>query len=79
MDGRALQLLGWSNGFIVAPTHQPCTKGLWLGSALLKCTTLNSIEYNLLLFDNEDMDTYDKAIFLNYPKHLCDNDLYFTT
>jgi hypothetical protein len=79
MDGRGLQLLGWSSGFIVAPTHQPCTKGLWLWSALVKCTTLNNIEYNLLLLDNEDMDTYDKTIFFNSPKHLCDNDSYPTT
>jgi len=65
MDGRGLQLLGWNSGFIVAPTHQPCTKGLWLWSPSVKCTTLNNIEYNLLFLDNEDMDTYDKAIFFN--------------
>lgn len=27
------QLLGQSSGFTVAPTHRPCTKGLWMWSA----------------------------------------------
>ena len=27
------QLLGMSSGFTVAPTHRPCTKGLWMWSA----------------------------------------------
>lgn len=27
------QLLGQSSGFVVAPTHRPCTKGLWMWSA----------------------------------------------
>ena len=27
------QLLGRSSGFVVAPTHRPCTKGLWMWSS----------------------------------------------
>lgn len=27
------QLLGQSSGFTVAPTHRPCTKGLWMWSS----------------------------------------------
>ena len=32
------QLLGRSSGFVVAPTHRPCTKGLWMWSAPVERT-----------------------------------------
>ncbi|KAL3519832.1 hypothetical protein ACH5RR_017981 [Cinchona calisaya] len=55
------QLLGRSNGFQVAPTHRPCTKGIWLWSAPLKRTALDGTEYNLLLLDTEGIDAYDQT------------------
>ncbi|XP_019440227.1 PREDICTED: guanylate-binding protein 7-like [Lupinus angustifolius] len=55
------QLLGRSSGFQVAPTHRPCTKGLWLWSAPLKRTALDGTEYNLLLLDSEGIDAYDQT------------------
>jgi hypothetical protein len=32
------QLLGRSSGFVVAPTHRPCTKGLWMWSSPVERT-----------------------------------------
>ncbi|XP_061341556.1 uncharacterized protein LOC133287884 [Gastrolobium bilobum] len=55
------QLLGRSNGFQVASTHRPCTKGLWLWSAPLKRTALDGTEFNLLLLDSEGIDAYDQT------------------
>ncbi|KAK7252117.1 hypothetical protein RIF29_35851 [Crotalaria pallida] len=55
------QLLGRSSGFQVAPTHRPCTKGLWLWSTPLKRTALDGTEYNLLLLDSEGIDAYDQT------------------
>ncbi|KAJ9136112.1 hypothetical protein P3X46_033223 [Hevea brasiliensis] len=55
------QLLGKSSGFQVAPTHRPCTKGLWLWSAPIKRTALDGTEYNLLLLDSEGIDAYDQT------------------
>ncbi|KAB2078189.1 hypothetical protein ES319_A06G145500v1 [Gossypium barbadense] len=55
------QLLGRSSGFQVAPTHRPCTKGLWLWSVPLKRTALDGTEYNLLLLDSEGIDAYDQT------------------
>ncbi|RDY14647.1 Guanylate-binding protein 3, partial [Mucuna pruriens] len=56
------QLLGKSSGFQVAPTHRPCTKGLWLWSTPLKRTALDGTEYNLLLLDSEGIDAYDQTM-----------------
>uniref|UniRef100_A0A1J3I2B1 Interferon-induced guanylate-binding protein 2 n=1 Tax=Noccaea caerulescens TaxID=107243 RepID=A0A1J3I2B1_NOCCA len=55
------QLLGRSNGFQVASTHKPCTKGLWLWSSPIKRTALDGTEYNLLLLDSEGIDAYDQT------------------
>ncbi|PPR96058.1 hypothetical protein GOBAR_AA24612 [Gossypium barbadense] len=55
------RLLGRSSGFQVAPTHRPCTKGLWLWSVPLKRTALDGTEYNLLLLDSEGIDAYDQT------------------
>ncbi|KAJ7539848.1 hypothetical protein O6H91_11G111700 [Diphasiastrum complanatum] len=55
------QLLGRSRGFKVAPTHRPCTKGLWMWSAPLKRTAADGSEYNLLLLDSEGIDAYDQT------------------
>lgn len=55
------QLLGRSSGFQVAPTHRPCTKGIWLWSTPLKRTALDGTEYNLLLLDTEGIDAYDQT------------------
>lgn len=57
-----LQLLGRSNGFQVAATHRPCTKGIWLWSAPLKRTALDGTECNLLLLDTEGIDAYDQTV-----------------
>ncbi|XP_072956223.1 uncharacterized protein [Typha angustifolia] len=55
------QLIGRTSGFQVAPTHRPCTKGLWMWSAPLKRTALDGTEYNLLLLDTEGIDAYDQT------------------
>ncbi|KAH9625007.1 hypothetical protein KSS87_008035 [Heliosperma pusillum] len=55
------QLLGRSSGFQVAPTHRPCTKGLWLWSVPLKRTALDGTDYNLILLDSEGIDAYDQT------------------
>ncbi|KAJ7525877.1 hypothetical protein O6H91_17G071400 [Diphasiastrum complanatum] len=55
------QLLGRSRGFKVAPTHRPCTKGLWMWSAPLRRTAADGSEYNLLLLDSEGIDAYDQT------------------
>ncbi|OAE23142.1 hypothetical protein AXG93_1953s1000 [Marchantia polymorpha subsp. ruderalis] len=55
------QLLGRSSGFQVAPTHRPCTKGLWMWSTPLKRTALDGSEYSVLLLDSEGIDAYDQT------------------
>ncbi|XP_077227510.1 uncharacterized protein LOC143860648 [Tasmannia lanceolata] len=55
------QLLGRSNGFQVASTHRPCTKGLWMWSAPLRRIALDGTEYYLLLLDSEGIDAYDQT------------------
>ncbi|CAM6095658.1 unnamed protein product [Calypogeia fissa] len=55
------QLLGRSSGFQVAPTHRPCTKGLWMWSSPLKRTAPDGSEYSLLLLDSEGIDAYDQT------------------
>ncbi|KAK9074391.1 hypothetical protein SSX86_006989 [Deinandra increscens subsp. villosa] len=55
------QLLGRSSGFQVAPTHRPCTKGIWLWSTPIKRTALDGTDYNLLLLDTEGIDAYDQT------------------
>lgn len=56
------QLLGRSSGFTVAPTHRPCTKGLWMWSSPLKRTAPDGSEYSLLLLDSEGIDAYDQTV-----------------
>lgn len=55
------QLLGRSSGFQVAPTHRPCTKGLWMWSAPMQCSAPDGSTYNLLLLDTEGIDAYDQV------------------
>ena len=42
------QLLGQSSGFQVAPTHRPCTKGLWMWSAPVERTRADGSTYHLV-------------------------------
>lgn len=60
------QLLGRSSGFTVAPTHRPCTKGLWMWSSPLKRTAPDGSEYSLLLLDSEGIDAYDQTVSFFY-------------
>lgn len=55
------QLLGRSSGFTVAPTHRPCTKGLWMWSSPVKRTAPDGSDYSLLLLDSEGIDAYDQT------------------
>lgn len=54
------QLLGKSGGFQVAPTHRPCTKGLWMWSKPVTRTGPSG-QYSLVLLDTEGIDAYDQA------------------
>lgn len=42
------QLLGRSGAFKVAPSHRPCTKGIWLWSDPVKMKTKEGQEYHLV-------------------------------
>lgn len=42
------QMLGRSSGFVVAPTHRPCTKGLWMWSSPVKRTSPDGSEHYLV-------------------------------
>ena len=42
------QLLGQSSGFQVAPTHRPCTKGLWMWSTPVERTRADGSKYHLV-------------------------------
>jgi Guanylate-binding protein, N-terminal domain len=42
------QLLGRSSGFVVAPTHRPCTKGLWMWSSPVERTGPDGSKYYLV-------------------------------
>lgn len=42
------QLLGQSSGFVVAPTHRPCTKGLWMWSAPVLRQSPDGSTYHLV-------------------------------
>ncbi|EFN59494.1 hypothetical protein CHLNCDRAFT_56782 [Chlorella variabilis] len=55
------QLLGRSGGFQVAPTHRPCTKGLWMWSAPVERRGPDGSKYSLVLLDTEGIDAYDQA------------------
>lgn len=55
------QLLGRGTGFTVAPTHRPCTKGLWIWSAPIRRTALDGSSYSLILLDTEGIDAYDQT------------------
>ena len=55
------QLLGQSGGFRVAPTHRPCTKGLWMWSAPVKRIAPDGTEYALILLDTEGIDAFDQT------------------
>lgn len=55
------QLLGRSGGFQVAPTHRPCTKGLWMWSAPVSRTAADGSAYSLVLLDTEGIDAYDQT------------------
>ncbi|GAB4817604.1 hypothetical protein N2152v2_004650 [Parachlorella kessleri] len=54
------QLLGKSGGFQVAPTHRPCTKGLWMWSSPVQRSGPSG-QYSLVLLDTEGIDAYDQT------------------
>ena len=45
-------------GFVVGPTHRPCTKGIWLWSSPLEMTAIDGSKYSMLLIDTEGIDAY---------------------
>jgi len=51
---------------MVAPTHRPCTKGLWMWSSPLKRTAPDGSEYSLLLLDSEGIDAYDQTVSFSF-------------
>ncbi|KAL4431144.1 hypothetical protein ABPG75_006400 [Micractinium tetrahymenae] len=55
------QLLGRSGGFQVAPTHRPCTKGLWMWSSPVERRGADGSRYSLVLLDTEGIDAYDQT------------------
>eukprot|EP00850_Spirogloea_muscicola_P021189 SM000240S08606 [mRNA] locus=s240:134650:140591:+ [translate_table: standard] len=55
------QLLGRSSGFQVAPTHRPCTKGLWMWSAPVQRELPDGTRFHLVLLDSEGIDAYDQT------------------
>lgn len=55
------QLLGRSQGFQVAPTHRPCTKGLWMWSSPIPRKGPEGTPYHLVLLDTEGIDAYDQT------------------
>ncbi|GAQ88014.1 Guanylate-binding protein [Klebsormidium nitens] len=55
------QLLGRTSGFAVAPTHRPCTKGLWMWSQPVARTAADGSTYHLVLLDSEGIDAYDQT------------------
>jgi len=55
------QLLGRTSGFQVAPTHRPCTQGLWMWSAPVPRTGPEGSPYHLVLLDTEGIDAYDQT------------------
>jgi hypothetical protein len=56
-----VQLLGRTSGFAVAPTHRPCTKGLWMWSQPVQRTAADGSVYHLVLLDSEGIDAYDQT------------------
>jgi hypothetical protein len=62
----SVQLLGRSSGFTVAPTHRPCTKGLWMWSSPVKRTAPDGSDYSLLLLDSEGIDAYDQTVSFSF-------------
>ncbi|NJO13276.1 MAG: hypothetical protein HC872_07235 [Gammaproteobacteria bacterium] len=63
------QLLGRSTGFVVAPTHRPCTKGLWMWSAPIERTAADgSKHYWCVLNYVTRLSTAD-----GYRQHVCDS------
>lgn len=55
------QVLGRTGGFQVAPTHRPCTKGLWMWSAPVEHRGPDGSPYSLVLLDTEGIDAYDQV------------------
>ena len=45
-------------GFVVGPTHRPCTKGIWIWSAPLERTAPDGSTYHVILLDTEGIDAY---------------------
>jgi len=48
-------------GFVVGPTHRPCTKGIWIWSAPLERTARDGSTYHVILLDTEGIDAYDQT------------------
>ncbi len=49
-------------GFVVGPTHRPCTKGIWLWSAPLERVASDGTVYQVILIDTEGIDAYGSFI-----------------
>jgi len=50
-------------GFVVGPTHRPCTKGIWIWSSPLEMTAIDGSKYSMLLIDTEGIDAYGEPRF----------------
>ena len=48
-------------GFVVGPTHRPCTKGIWIWSAPLQRIARDGSTYHVILLDTEGIDAYDQT------------------
>lgn len=53
-------LLGRSDGFGVGPTIEPCTRGLWMWSRLIKCQDYLGNPINLLIIDSEGLSSFQQ-------------------
>ena len=53
-------LLNQSNGFIVGPSINPCTKGLWMWSKTIQAHTPQGKPINLLIIDTEGIGATDE-------------------
>jgi hypothetical protein len=49
------------NGFVVSPTHQSCTRGIWIWSAPIPAKTASGQPCHVLLMDCEGVDAVDQV------------------
>jgi GTPase Era involved in 16S rRNA processing len=53
------QLLGRSNGFGIAPSIKPCTKGLWIWGSPVKISNAHGKDFRLLFIDTEGIGSFN--------------------